>query len=111
MRINNLSGSAFGSGAVTVESGATLTGGGDLDVVFFGGFTPTGSVSFQLFQATSIGGTFATINLPSLASGCSWDTSQLESNGILGLNAIPEPAACATLAALTLAATRRRRSR
>ncbi len=182
VRINNTSGSAFGSGAVTVESGATLTGagtftgalqlnvgatfspgnspglttigsgsvlegttlfelggtvrstsasfgaghydainvggagaltvGGDLDVVFFGGFTPTGSVSFQLFQATSIGGTFAAINLPSLASGYSWDTTQLYSDGILGLNAIPEPAAYATLAALgalALAATRRRR--
>ncbi len=186
VRINNPSGSAFGTGAVTVESGATLTGagsfsgalqlnpgatfapgnspglatigsgsvfegttlieiagldrgnlvggdgddgydaidvgasgtgsvilGGELQVVFFGGYVPTGSASFQLLKAGSFGGSFAQISLPS-APGYSWNISRLNTEGILELTAVPEPATLAGLAGLaafSAAALRRRRKK
>ncbi len=90
-----------------------LAAGGTLDVTFINSFTPTGAATFNLFDFSSGTGTFATINLPSVGSGYSWDSSALYTTGELVLNysAIPEPSACAMLAglgALVLAFSRRR---
>ncbi len=175
-RINNPTGSAFGTGAVTLAAGATLTGAGTfsgafqnhgtyapgnspalvtlssfsqgptgvlemelaslargtgydaldiagtfqpdgtLVVLLLSGFAPSSGDAFDLFDfnPSSIAGTFATLDLPALAPGLTWDTSALHTTGVLAVTgtAIPEPAACATLSALAglaFAATRRRR--
>ncbi|MCU0791648.1 MAG: autotransporter-associated beta strand repeat-containing protein [Opitutaceae bacterium] len=95
--------------AINVSGAGQLTLGGILDVVLYGGWTPSGSATFQLFQATSIGGSFAQVNLPTVG-GYVWNTSRLETDGVLDLSAIPEPGAYATLAGLaTLASVMLRR--
>lgn len=175
VRINNTTGSAFGTGAVTVASGATLTGagyfsgafqnngsyspgnspafatvssftqgstgilnlelggliagsqydvlnvtgalnfGGTLNVTLINGFTPSAGNSFDVLNYATASGTFATLSLPSLANGLSWNTSTLYSDGVISVvSAIPEPSTYAALAgacALGLAAYRKRRRR
>lgn len=173
VKIDNASGSAFGTGAVTVASGATLTGaglftgalqnngtyapgnspalvtlstfsqgstgvlemeiagllpgtgydvldvtgsltfGGTLEVTFIDGFTPLVGGTFDFFDWGSATGTFATFDLPTLATGLSWDTSLLYTSGELSIDgsAIPEPSTYAlslASAALAVAAYRRR---
>ncbi len=93
---------------------ASVTVGGTLDIVLFGGWTPDGVASFQILQASSIGGTFARINLPAIAAGYEWNTDRLFSSGYVDIvaSAVPEPASAAALAGLAFlgfAATRRRR--
>lgn len=98
-----------------INVSGTFTTGGTLNITSLGGFTPTAGSSFQLFSAlTSIGGSFSTINLIGFGSGVTFDTSELDSTGLLKVSAIPEPstfAALAGLATLALATTRRRRQR
>jgi autotransporter-associated beta strand protein len=171
VKINNSTGSAFGTGAVTVASGATLTGagsfsgafqnngiyspgnsptlqtlssfnqgssgtlimelggllrgtqydalnvngtmtfGGTLNVNLISGYMPASGASFNLFDWGSASGTFATLNLPALTSGLSWNTSSLYTDGTISVSAIPEPSTYAAifgLAALGFAALRRR---
>lgn len=92
----------------------SVTVGGTLDVVFWGGWSPEGEASFHILQASSFGGTFAQINLPALGSGYEWSTARLLTDGLLDIvaSAVPEPASAAALAGAALlgfAATRRRR--
>ena len=101
--------------AINVGGAGALTLGGTLQVTLLDGYSPVSGASFQLFHATTISGAFATLDLPALTAGLSWDTSQLASAGTLAVSAsaIPEPstyAAFAGLAALALAALRRRRA-
>ena len=175
VRINNTTGSAFGTGAVTVASGATLTGagsftgafqnngtyapgnsptlatlssftqgstgilvmelgglargtgydalditgsftpGGTLTVSLINGFQPALGNSFDLFNFSSIGGTFAALDLADISSsGLTWDTSALYTTGVLSVitSAIPEPSTYAAIlgaAALGFVAWRRGR--
>ncbi|MCF3649356.1 autotransporter-associated beta strand repeat-containing protein [Opitutaceae bacterium LMO-CP1] len=88
--------------------------GGTLNVSFINDFTPSESVTFNLFSSsTSIGGTFAAVNLP-IVSGGTWNTTALATSGQLTFtaSAVPEPANFAILfglVALVFTATRRRR--
>ena len=108
-------GSAYDAIDVLASGGGlgSVTVGGTLQVTFWGDWSPGGEASFQLFRASSIGGTFAQIDLPSVAPGYTWNTDRLLSSGHLDLIAtVPEPATCAALAGLALlgfTATRRRR--
>lgn len=58
----------------------TLTRGGTLTVTA-AGTALAGGDSFHLFTAGSYAGSFAAINLPTLASGLAWDTHNLGVNG------------------------------
>lgn len=91
-------------------TGQLTIAGGRLDVTLLDGFIPSPGDRFDLFDFAASSGTFSTINLPSLASGQSWDTSSLYTNG--ELTVVPEPATFAvlTLAAALPLARRRRRS-
>ena len=79
----------------------TMTAGGTLNVTALNDFTPAVGQSFQLFNASSIGGTFSAINLPTL-SGATWNTTALYTSGTLSVvtSAVPEPASAAILLAL-----------
>ncbi len=67
--------------ALDVTLDATL--GGTLNVTLINGFTPVAGHSFHLLDAASISGSFSTLNLPALADGLAWNTSQLHSTGTL----------------------------
>ena len=62
-------------------SAATLAFGGTLTVTNLGGVLQAGD-SFQLFS-DAINGAFAATNLPTLPANLFWDTSKLNSQGIL----------------------------
>ncbi len=105
----NITNSLGGSGALTLNAGSTLS------VTFINSFTPVSGSSFNLFDFSSISGTFTTLNLQSLTAGLSWDTSALHTTGVLSVTGtpIPEPATSAALVGagvLALAAWRRRRA-
>jgi autotransporter-associated beta strand protein/T5SS/PEP-CTERM-associated repeat protein len=93
-----------------INVSGTLTTGGTLNITSLGGFVPTAGSSFQLFTATSIGGSFSTVNVTGFGSGLTFNTSALNSTGILTVSAVPEPASftiLASLFALGFATTRR----
>ena len=97
----------------SLEIGGSLTMNGALNVVLVNGFAPMSGATFNLFDGSSIGGTFASVSLPTLANGLSWNSSALYSTGIISVTgtAVPEPATYAVLAglaALGLAAWRKR---
>ena len=72
-----------------------ITLGGTLDVTATGGTLLPGD-TFNLFDAPSFAGSFATFNLPALSDiSYSWDTSQIAVDGTLAV--IPEPGAAMSL--------------
>lgn len=64
----------------------TFTRGGNL-IVTSTGAALTGGETFDLFDAGTISGSFASISLPTLASGLLWNTTQLN-NGIITVDSI-----------------------
>lgn len=68
---------------VVSTGGGTLAYGGTLTVVNVGGTIQAGD-TFDLFDADSFSGSFATVNLPSVP-GLTWDTSQLTVNGTISV--------------------------
>lgn len=85
--------------------------GGTLDVDFFGSsYTPMAGDTFDFWD---VGGTttgfFSSVDLPSLNSGLTWDTSQLYSSGALSISAVPEPSSLSLLVAFSLGLARARR--
>jgi hypothetical protein len=77
------------------------------------GWTFAGGDQFNLFDFGAWSGAFSATNLPTLSGGLSWDFTQFESSGVLGVvSAIPEPSVLAAAAAgLALFGWFRRRSR
>ncbi|GAB5561647.1 MAG: hypothetical protein SynsKO_32940 [Synoicihabitans sp.] len=87
--------------------------GGTLNVTIIDDYTPTGESTYNLFDAASVGGTFAAINLPTVTNG-TWNTANLATTGEISLtvSAVPEPSTFALLfglAALGFTGARRRR--
>ncbi|HBO43613.1 MAG TPA: hypothetical protein DD670_06725, partial [Planctomycetaceae bacterium] len=62
---------------------------GTLNVTSLGGAFANGQV-FDILDWASLSGSFETVNLPALASGLSWDISDLYTSG--ELRVVPEPA-------------------
>ena len=62
-----------------------VTWGGTLTVTLINGFTPAAGQSFDVFDFdnTRDAGTFATLALPALPAGLTWDTTQLYTDGTL----------------------------
>lgn len=94
---------AFGSGGtLTLELGgtnagtqydqlnvsATATLGGTLKVVLIDSFVPAAGQVFQLVNAASRVGSFATVNLPALDAGLAWD-NQIGANGTIAVVVAP----------------------
>lgn len=63
-------------------SSSSFTFDGVLNVTATGDALGAGD-SFDLFDASSLGGAFATVNLPALGSGLLWDTSDLYTLGVI----------------------------
>ena len=75
-----------------VQSVTTLTYGGTLEVTATGDTLNTGD-TFTLFSATTYAsaGSFATLSLPTLAKGLSWDTSRLKTDGTIKVTGTMAP--------------------
>ncbi|MGC4016911.1 MAG: autotransporter-associated beta strand repeat-containing protein [Luteolibacter sp.] len=97
------------AGAVTADlvTAGNIAFGGTLNATNLNGAFAEGQV-YNLFDFTSASGTFATINLPTLADGLTWDTSNLYTQGSLSI--VPEPALgfCAPVALMLFFSKRRR---
>ncbi len=78
---------------------------GTLDVTLLGTFGPQIGYSFDLFTAASEIGAFGNIDLPTLGTGLTWDTSDLYASGVITV--MPEPAALGLAAGLVLMLGRR----
>jgi hypothetical protein len=105
---------------LTIELGGTTPGtehdkliianalslAGVLDVQLFGGYQPIGGDTFNIFDAASISGMFTQLLLPGLSTGLEWDTSSLQTAGVIQV--IPEPGIALLLGlGLTALAVRR----
>jgi len=120
----------FGSSSpITMELGGLIPGtghdkiifnnsvtleGGPLDVVWYGGWAGSAGDIYDLFDWNgTLTGLFGSVNLPTLASGLSWDIANLYTVGAISIAAIPEPETYAMLVAglglLGFTARRRRR--
>ncbi len=92
----------LGAGSADRITGLTnLTLGGQLDIIALTQ-TYTSGQTWNLFSASTITGSFATINVPYTSSGWVWDTSQLATTGNLTLTTfvpVPEPSTYLLLAA------------
>lgn len=69
--------------------GQTINFGGTLNVTEIGTTPFTTNDTFTIFQAATLAGSFSAINLPALDFGLGWDTSQLNSLGIIKVVAAP----------------------
>ena len=94
----NLGGSAayrINKSGVTLSSDrvagvSTVTYGGALNVTLNpGSDSLTGGESFTLFSAAHYSGAFASVALPGLATGLTWDTSKLAQNGSISVVVLP----------------------
>ena len=77
--------------STTVALSGTLNAGGTLIVTNAGGTALTVGDTFNLFNAASYSGSFASITLPALATGLAWNTSALNASGILSVVVASKP--------------------
>ena len=84
-----LGGTTAGSEYDQLIVAGDLTVAGVLSVSVLGDFEVSAGDSFEIFDASSILGDFAAINLPELGGTLSWNTSSLLTSGVL--KAVPEP--------------------
>jgi autotransporter-associated beta strand protein len=68
-----------------VQGVTTLTFGGTLIVTNVGAASPTSGQVFNLFDATTFSGSFASIELPTLSGGLSWNTNNLAVDGTISV--------------------------
>ena len=70
-----------------VAGGLTLNGTLDVELVNSGAglFSPQAGQSFDILDWGSLSGTFSTLQLPTLGSGLTWNTSQLYATGVLSV--------------------------
>jgi hypothetical protein len=85
-----------GQNADLIAASGTLDYGGSTLVVTNTGASLLAGDTFNLFDGT-ISGVFGSTNLPTLDSGLAWDTSLLNSQGIISVMAlvVPEPSSIA----------------
>ena len=110
----DLAGTTAGTGYDQLIVGGNAALGGNLTVDLLNNFTPTLGDSFQLISSSTFSGKFGTFNLPTLSQGLQWNTSSLDTHGLLSVQgtAIPEPTTLLLLMPVgVLMLLRRRRPR
>lgn len=71
-----------------------------LRLISVGGHAFQAGEVYDLFDWNGgVGGSFSTLDLPTLGAGLAWDTSDLYAGGTLGITAVPEPAGWALMLA------------
>jgi T5SS/PEP-CTERM-associated repeat protein len=68
---------------ILISGTSVLTG--NLNVELADNFVPKAGNFFHILDLGTVTGAFATVNLPTLANGLTWDTSQLYSAGIIAV--------------------------
>ena len=76
------------SASALLQAMGSITFGGDLSVTNLGGTLTAGDV-FKVFDAPSIQGSFASIELPTLSTSLLWDTTALIRDGTLRVTPRP----------------------
>jgi autotransporter-associated beta strand protein len=104
------SGATDDSDEIAVAAAKTLTRGGDLTVAQVGSWTFAEGQNWDLFDFESSSGAFSNVFLPTLPSDLAWDTSALNSTGVIAVSAVPEPTSLAMLAIGAVCTLRRRRA-
>lgn len=112
--VMELAGTVLGTEYDHLAITGTAALAGILDVVLLDAFSPHAGDHFDLLDGT-LTGAFDTIDLPPLAPGLQWDTTNLYTTGeiaVIGPQAVPEPTTIlflgTGLATLLLASRRRR---
>jgi hypothetical protein len=80
-----LGGTTVGTQYDKVSVGGNLQLGGALNVSLINGFIPVAGDTFDILDWNSLGGTFDTVNLPTLNGRIVWNSSQLYTNGSLAI--------------------------
>lgn len=88
---------AAGSFDRLVLDGALQIDGGDFILTLDGQHGGHLGDRYDFIDATRINGHFTHLVLPTLAAGLAWDSSQLYSDGVLSVQAVPEPSTSALL--------------
>jgi autotransporter-associated beta strand protein len=79
-----LGGTSRGDQYDAIEASGALTLGGTL-VVTLNNFMPAAGNSFDILDWGSLNGTFSSVQLPALAGGLTWNTSQLYTTGTISV--------------------------
>jgi hypothetical protein len=82
-----LGGLAAGTQHDKVAVNGALALGGALNVTLVNYFAPQAGNTFDILDWGSLSGTFDTVQLPALAAGLTWNTSQLYTTGVLSVAA------------------------
>ena len=80
-----LGGTTPGTGYSQLQVSGAVTLAGNLSVFAANSFSPSAGDSFDILDWGSLSGTFSSAQLPPLANGLSWDTSQLYTTGVLSV--------------------------
>ena len=92
-----------------ISTGTMTLTGGTMNVSFLDGYKPAPYQEYHVLNWAYITGTFFTVNLPTLDSGWTWDSTKLYTTGLLV--AVPEPTAALLFLAGAAALAARRRHR
>jgi fibronectin-binding autotransporter adhesin len=79
-------GTTAGSSYDQIQANGTLSLSGTLLVSLINGFNPAAGNSFDILEWGSLSGTFSSIQLPTLAGGLQWNTSNLYTTGVLSID-------------------------
>jgi hypothetical protein len=85
-----LGGTAAGTQYDHIMVAGDLVIGGSLKMTLLSGFVPAAGMVFDLWEASSVSGQFASVDLPPLPAGLFWHSADVDTNGELRVSVAPE---------------------